>query len=215
MDEIEQKVHQFFLKYPEKRFSKKEIVVHAGEEPRGVFYMVSGRVNQYDITAAGVETVVNTYKAPAFFPMSWAINRTPNDYFFESATDVVARIAPAGDVVAFVKSEPEVLLDLLSRVYRGTDGLLRRLAHLMGGDARSRLLFEIIVTAYRFGQPAADGSILLPFKEGDLAKHTGLARETVNRTIQDLKAQGLVVVDREGLIVLDVNDLQAELGAGL
>lgn len=215
MNEIEQKVRQFFLKYPEKRFAKKEIVVHAGEEPRGVFYMVSGRVNQYDITLAGVETVVNTYKTPAFFPMSWAINRTPNDYFFEAATDVVVRVAPAGEVVAFVKSEPEVLLDLLSRVYRGTDGLLRRLAHLMGGDARSRLLFEIVVTAHRFGNPAANGSIRLPFKEGDLAKHTGLARETVSRTIQDLKAEGLVAIDKEGLVVRNVRDLQAELGAGL
>lgn len=208
-------VAAFFAPYPEKHFAKKQIMLHAGNDPEGVYYIVSGRVNQYDISPSGVEVVVNVFKAPAFFPMSWAINYTPNGYFFEAATDVVVRVAPAADVVAFLEREPQVLLDLLARVYRGTDGLLRRLAHIMGGDARSRLIFEILNAAYRFGSQGQHESVRVPLKEGDLAKHAGLARETVSRVMQGLKAAELVEVSNSGLLVPDLNKLEAELGSGL
>jgi CRP-like cAMP-binding protein len=213
--EVADKIQEFFQKYPKREYSKGQILIQAGEEPTGIFYLEAGRVNQYDISAAGTEAVVNVFQPPAFFPMSWAINRTPNLYFFEAAADVVARQVPAADVVAFVQREPDVLFDLLSRVYKGSDGLLRRLAHLMAGDARTRLLFEIILAAYRFGKTDGDGSIHLPFREGELAKHSGLARETVNRMIQGFKANGLVEVGNGGLRIPDITKLEAELGADL
>lgn len=213
--DVTRKVSDFFAKYPDRAFARRHILVHAGEEPAGVYFLVKGRVNQYDISPAGAEVVVNVYKPPAFFAMSWAINKTPNQYFFEAASDITVRIAPPEDVIAFLQDEPDVLFDLLSRVYRGTDGLLRRVAHLMGGDAKSRLIFEILNAAYRFGTDNGEGVIHVPLKEGDLAKHSGMARETVNRIIQGLKAAGLVEVDKTGLSVPDLKKLEAALGSGL
>jgi CRP/FNR family transcriptional regulator len=214
-DEVARKVRDFFSQYPEKKFIKQQIIVQTGDEPAGIFYMLEGRVSQYDISPTGAEVVVNVFQPPAFFPMSWAINKTPNQYFFEASSDVVARQAPPDDVVEFLRGEPDVLFDLLSRVYRGSDGLLRRLAHLMGGGARSRLVFEILNAARRFGEHSANGSVNVPLKEGDLAKHSGLARETVNRVIQNLKTEGLVEVNKDGLTVPDMKSLEASLGTGL
>ncbi len=142
-------------------------------------------------------------------------NKTPNQYFFKAATQVVAHLAPADEAVAFLKREPDVTFDLLARVYRGTDGLLRRLAHIMGGDARSRLMYEIVIAAHRFSQDEADGTWRIPLKEGELATQTGLTRETANRVIRDLKAEGLVQVTGAKLIVPDIARLQDELGTDL
>jgi CRP-like cAMP-binding protein len=214
-DDVAKKVRAFFEHYPERHFMRRQMLVHAGEEPSGVFYVLEGRVNQYDISPAGTEVVVNIFKPPAFFPVAWAMNRTPNGYFFEAATDVVTRVAPADDVVAFLQREPGVVFDLLARVYRGTDGVLRRLAHLMGGDARSRLLFELLKAAHRFGEAGPDGAVYLPLKEGDIAKQSGLARETVNRLIKNLKAEGLIIVQGSGLLIPDTRKLEAALGADL
>lgn len=208
-------IQKFFEPYPERKFAKRQVIVQAGDEPAGVFYIVSGRVSQYDIAPGGTEVVVNVFKPPAFFPLSWAINKTPNLYFFEATTDVVLKQAPAEEAVAFLRSEPAVLFDLLSRVYRGTDGLLRRLAHTMGGDARSRLLFSILNAGYRFGDQAQDGVVHVPLNEGDLAKHSGLARETVSRIMQDLKAASLVEITSTGLTIKDLKALEAELGSNL
>jgi len=215
MENVEHKVAGFFAKYPERQFARHQIMVHAGDDPPGVFYLTSGRVSQYDISNSGTEVVVNNFKPPAFFPMSWAINRTPNQYFFEADTEVVARLASADEVVSFLRQEPAVLFDLLSRVYKGTDGLLRKLAHSMGGDARSRLMFELVIAAYRFGKQNEDGSVQLALKEGDLAKHSGLARETVNRLIQGLKNENIVEVNKSGMLIRDVASLETLLGPDL
>ena len=205
----------FFAKYPLQTFDKRQLIINSHDRPTHVFYIVEGWVNQYDITPAGNEVVVNVFKPGAFFPMSSAIHATPSTYFYEANTPTRAHRAPADDAVAFLKTSPDVLFDLLARVYRGMDGVLRRMAHLMGGDARSRLTFELLNAAYRFGEAQSDGSIRIPLKEGELAKRSGLARETVNRCLQNLKAAGLVDVGANGIVIEDIRQLEAALGTSL
>ena len=211
MDAISKKVTEFFASYPERRFDTRELIARPGEDLPGVMYIIGGRVSQYDVTDTGNEVVVNAFKPGAFFPMSAAINNTPNEYFYEASLPTVVRIAPAAEVVEFLRQEPAVLFDLLSRVYRGVDGILRRMAHLMGGNARTRLVFELLNAAQRFGEFRPDGSVRIALKEGDIARHSGLARETVNRLIQNLKAEELIRVTTKGLVIPDAKRLEATL----
>ncbi len=215
MSDISKKIASFFESYPLRTFDRQQIMVRAEDKVSAVFYLVDGRVSQYDITSSGNDVVVNVFKPGAFFPMSVALNNTQNHYFFEADTNVTAHVTPATDAVQFLKDNPDVSLDLLSRVYRGMDGVLRRMAHLMGGDAKSRLLFELLNAASRFGEPQEDGSVYLPLKESGLARHSGLARETVNRGMQDLKAAGLVSVTHSGITIVHTDQLEAMLGLAL
>lgn len=214
-EDINAKIVRFFTQYPLRTFDSREIIVRAEAELPGVFYIIEGRVSQYDITSSGNEVVVNIFKPGAFFPMSTALNHTPNHYFFEASTKVTAHVAPAADAVQFLKDNPDVTFDLLSRVYRGVDGVLRRMAHLMGGDSKSRLLFELLNAAYRFGEAQADGAVFISLKEGDLARHSGLARETVNRVLQSLKAADLIEINRSGMTIKNPRKLENMLGADL
>jgi CRP-like cAMP-binding protein len=215
-EEIAQKIETFFKEFPLKTFSKGEMLIQAEKAPAGVFYITEGRVSQYDISPNGTSVVVNVFKPPAFFPMSWAINDTTNYYFFEAATpQVITRVAPRDRVLDFLHHNPDVTFNLLSRLYRGTDGLQRRMAHLMGGDAKSRLLFELLNASYRFGESRPDDSIFVPLKENDIAKHSGLTRETINRNLRHLKESGLIEITHLGFYVKDIRKLEAELGTKL
>lgn len=215
MSDISNKVAQFFGAYPLRTFEKRQIILHAEDPLPGVFYIVEGRVSQYDITPSGNEVVVNIFKPGAFFPMSGAIHNTPNHYFFEASTKVIAHVAPASAAVKFVQENPDVMFDLLSRVYKGVDGVLRRMTHLMGGDAKTRLLFELLNACYRFGETQNDGSVSIPFRENDLARQTGLARETVSRCMQDLKTAGHVRITPDGITITHLDRLEAVLGTAL
>ena len=206
-DDIKAKVAKFFTQYPLHVFDKQEMVISAETDLPGVFYLIEGRISQYDITPSGNEVVVNVFKPGAFFPMSAAINRAPNPYFFEASTKAIAHVAPAADAVQFLRDNPDVTFDLLSRVYRGVDGVLRRMAHLMGGDARSRLLFELLNAGQRFGEPQKNREVFIPLNEGDLARQSGLARETVNRQLQALKSEGLLEVTYQGVVIKDLRQL--------
>ncbi len=208
-------VSSFFTPFPERHYERGDVLIRGEQQPAGVFYLVSGLVTQYDIAANGNEVVVNVFKPGAFFPMSWAINQTHNRYYFEAAAHTTVRVAPADEVVEFLRHNPDVMYDLLSRVYRGTDGVLRRMAHLMGGDAKHRLLFELMNAAQRFGEIQADGQIVIRLNEGDIASRSGLARETVNRVLQAFKQSGLVEIRQGALCIKDLAALQAQLGDNL
>lgn len=211
-EEIKDKINKFFGDYPLKKVSKNQILVYAGENPEAINYLISGKVRQYDISAKGDEIVVNIFKPPAFFPMSWAINRGQNDYFFETLTDVEMRSAPPDAAVKFLLENPDVMLNLLSRLYSGIDGLTRRMAHLMGGSAKSRLLFEIITEVDRFGEKVSDKVYKVSVNESALATRTGMSRETVSRQMSSLKEQKLVEISRGGLLINNYDQLKKELG---
>src|ERR1044072_8047291 len=104
-ENIAAKIEAFFRPYRAHTYSKGEVIILNGDEPGYVHYLVEGKVKQYDITYRGDEVILNVFKPPAFFPMSLAINKTPNPYTYEAETDVKVRRAPAADAVAFIKSD--------------------------------------------------------------------------------------------------------------
>lgn len=204
-------IDAFFDAYPLRYAAKGEVLIRPDEPLKDVFYIVSGSVIKYDISPSGNKVIVNEFKTGAFFPMSIAMNHTPNYYSFEAATDSTIKAAPTARVIEFIKKEPTVLYDLLSRVYRGTDGLQRRMAHLMGGDASSRLLFELVTAARRFGNTTKAG-VEIPMSENDLAKRSGLSRETISRMMKKLKADDLLSIRHGSITVHDPKKIEALLG---
>lgn len=209
---VKDAIDTFFSQYPLVHYGKGEILLRPDDTLSRVFYLIEGQVVEYDISTAGNEVIINAFKPGAFFPMSHAINHSRNDYFFEAASNVTVREAPADDAVKFIRDNPDVCYDLLRRVYLGTDGLLRRMAHLMGGKSRSRLVFELLNESARFGTARAGGGVDLPMTEKDLAKRSGLSRETVSRTMHDLKNEGLVQVHPGGIVIPSVKKLEDAIG---
>jgi CRP-like cAMP-binding protein len=212
---IAKKIEDFFSKYPLKKYEKGQLLLLADENPQNIVYLVSGHVREYDISYRGDEIVVNVFKPPSFFPMSWATNKIPNRYFFEAGSDVTCREAPPEDALEFIEKNPDVTLDLLKRIYSGVDGMRRRMAHLMAGSAKSRLLFELIIEAKRFGKELGKGAYLININETELGARAGLSRETVSRELHQLKNQKLIGVSRRGITLKNIESIESELGSNL
>lgn len=207
---VAKKLSDFFKRYPVRSYKKGQILIHADDSPECVFSLVSGKVKQYFLTYRGEEAVINVYKPPAFFPMSYAINLTPNEYFYEADSDLELRKVPFDDVIKFVKDNPDVLYDLMSRLYLGTDGLLRRMSHLMSGTAKGRVLNELIIECRRFGEKE-HGGYTLSLNESDIGARAGLSRETVSREMSKLKSDGLLSVVNKQISVPDIKKLELAL----
>lgn len=212
---VARKVEKHFSKFPKRSYPKGQILVFADEDPEHVFYITKGRVRKYDVSYRGDEVVVNVFKPPAFFPMSWAINRAPNKYFYKTETDTELHVVPADDALKFIKDNPDVAFDLLSRIYRGMEGLLGRVVHLMSGSARSRLLYELIIECRRAGAKNKDGGYALDLSEVDLAARSGLSRETVSREMHKLKIDKLASVSGKNIKVNSLEALEKKMGKEL
>ena len=211
MSEITDKIDAFFATYTLRKFRKGQVLLLSGEKAEYIYHLVRGTVKQYDVSYRGDEIILNLFKPPAFFPMSQAMNDTISNYIYEAETDVELQQVPAADAVAFIKDNPDVLYDLLSRVYRGLDGLLGRMSHLMAGNARGRVVYELLIEAKRFGKAKPGGGMVIALTEKDLGSRAGLTRETVSREIGKLKKTGLLKLDSHVFIIPSMTELEKRL----
>lgn len=192
-------------------FGKGQQILRPGDDIPKAIFITDGLVSEYDISPSGNSVVINLFKPGAFFPMSCVLNQQKSEYFFEAVAPVTVHMAPTDHVLEFLEQNPDVMLDLLKRVFKGTDGILRRMTYLMGGSAKSRVSYELLNAAYRFGDTLPDGRTHLTLSENDIAKRSGLSRETVNRAMKELKKDRLVLVVKNGIELQNITTLEASL----
>jgi CRP-like cAMP-binding protein len=209
------KQDEFFSLSPPTFYEKDRIFAFPGEIINRVIYIVSGTVRVYDISQSGNEVVVNVFKPKSLFPMAKVLNHTYNHYFYQATSQVETREVTVAAFRNFLESNPETTLDLLAESFLTAQVMRRRMAHLMGGSATNRLLYELVFQAERYGSHRADGSYLLSISEGEIGARAGLSRETVSRELRKFKASGLVTISSRGILLQDVQKLEALLGSFL
>lgn len=210
-EDITPKITKFFSRYRLRQYAKGQILILNGDDTNYIYFLVKGRVKEYDVSHRGDEIILNVFKPPAFFPMSFAINKKQSPYIFEAETDIEIHQAPADEVVVFIKANPDVMYDLLSRVYSGVDGILGRMVRLMTGNARSRLIYELVIDSDRFGTIQKNGSCLLAIHEKDLGIRAAISRETVSREMNKLKSEGVIEMSSKGILIKNLEAFKAKL----
>lgn len=204
-DEILKKVQTFFKSQKSQKYTKGKIIIDPSSAPTGLFYLEQGIVRQYAISSKGEEITINIFKSPSLFPVGWVINDIPEPYYFDTMSPVSVWVAPKKDALGFLKTNSDVVFDLMQRIYKGLNGYFVRVENLMTGNARSRLITHILLHDSRFGAEK------LKVSESDLASQSGITRETVSRQLQYLREKGLVRFKSGILEIADVHKLEEEL----
>lgn len=211
-EEVKKKLVSFFCKYKKIDFLKGEPLIMAGESPGGVFYLAYGIVKEYVVNINGTEVVLNLYKPNSFFPLNWLLNERNSPHYFEAMTDVSCFKAPSEGFLKLLKENPDILIDLLRRIFKGMEGMFLRLEYAMSGSATQKFISELLIFTRRFGR-RENSIVKVDFKifEKDLASQTGIARETVSRIIHKLKDKNLIDFKDNHIIVRDLPGLEQEL----
>lgn len=211
-DSMHESLKNFFSKYPAKQYNKGQLLIYAHEDPTGIFYIENGSVRKYDIGPEGDEVVLNVFQPGRFFPIAWALNKTPNRYFFEAATSITVRRAPVDEFNVYLEAHPKIVYGLLRQVHGGLEDSQHRVVLLMDGDAHDRLLFELFIEARRAGEMKNDGSCVITVSLADLAQRAGLTRETISRELGKI-IQSNDLISRQGrsLVISDFDALKKQL----
>ena len=206
--QVLQTLEAFFSKYTRKKLDTGEILIAAQDEPTGVFFLKEGLVRMYSISLEGGEVTLNVFKPESFFPVSWVINNSKNPYYYEALLPSLVYIAPKKDFLGFLKKDSTILFDLLKRIYKGLDGFFVRMEALMIGNARVRVVTEILIMSRRFGNTNKSGRSTFKVSEKEIAAATGIARETVSREFNKLKKEGLLDFKQGQLTVNGIKKLE-------
>lgn len=208
-DLIIRKLDVFFAKFPSIEYKKDSVIITPGVDPTGIFYIESGIVRKYWISEEGSELTLNFYKPKTFIPMSHAVGKLPIIHFYEAMTDVLAKKAPKEEVLDYIKHEPEVLYNLLQRVFVGMEGLWMQLKNITKGDSYTKLASSLFILAKRFGEKKDHGIVInLKMSGQDLSHYAGMSRETTSREFQKFKKQHLADFEKGTITVFNLKKLE-------
>ena len=171
-----------------RRYSPGDVLWHTGEAPRGLFFLVAGRVRvvrvrdgkSYLIHVADRpgETVG---EVPLFTGRGYPATAV-------AATPTTCVVMPKGDLPAVMAADPRFATRLLEELGGRVHTLVQRLHDVTFGTVRSRLVERL-----RSGAELVDGRLLFRFASQErLAEDLGTVREVVTREIARLRAEGIV-----------------------
>lgn len=202
----------FYKQFSIRDYKKGEILIRADDDPQGIFCLSKGYVRQYTISKAGLELTLHILKPISFFPMVWAVNGTPNVYYFEALTAVEVGRAPRDQVVNFIKDKPAVIFELMSELLEDYAETLTRVEHLVFSDAYRRVISVLLYIAKHFGEPSGKGIIIHHhFTQQDIATLVGVARETASGEIIKLEKKGLIKFVNHAIVIVSIANLEKEL----
>lgn len=192
------------------------MLIRADDDPQGIFCLQKGYVRQYTISKNGVELTLHILQPLSYFPMVWAINGTPNVYYFEALTAVEVGRAPRDEVVSFIKDKPEVIFELMSELLEDYAETLTRVEHLVFSDAYRRVISVFLYIAKHFGNKGHKQVVVHHrFTHEDIATLVGVARGTASTEILNLEKKGLIKYIDHSIAFPDVKKLELELSSSL
>ena len=207
-------LNNFYKQFPVRYYKKGEMLIRADDDPQGIFYLTKGYARQYTISKTGFELTLHILKPDSYFPMVWAINGTPNVYFFEALTTVEVRRAPRDQVVNFIKDKPSVIFALISELLEDYAEALTRVEHLVFSDAYRRVISVFLYIIKHFGEKTNKGVVVHHrFTQQDIATLVGVARETAGIEMTKLEKMGLIKHVNHSLLFENVKKLELELSS--
>ncbi|PIY80381.1 MAG: hypothetical protein COY80_03250 [Candidatus Pacebacteria bacterium CG_4_10_14_0_8_um_filter_42_14] len=202
----------FFSQFQLRSYKRGEMLIRADDDPQGIFCLTQGYVRQYIISDLGMELTLNILQPISYFPMIWAINSTPNVYYYEALTQIEVGRAPKQQVLEFIKDKPELILDLMSELLKRYTESLTRIEHLVFSDAYRRVTSVLLYLAHHFGKKSGDEVIVKHrFTHQDIASLVGVARETASIELAKHAKSGLVEFVDHAMIFRDLAKLKQEL----
>lgn len=204
----------FYKQFSIRNYKKGEMLIRADDDPQGIFCLTKGYVRQYSISKTGFELTLHILKPISYFPMVWAINGTPNVYYFEALTPVEVGRAPRDQVVNFIKDKPTIIFELMSELLEDYAESLTRVEHLVFSDAYRRVISVLLYIAKHFGEKSDNGIIIGHyFTQQDIATLVGVARETASIEMIKLEKKGLVKHVGHSILIESMKKLELELSS--
>lgn len=208
---VNQKLDLFFKQFKPLYYNKGEILLRADDVPSGVFFLKRGYVRDYTLSDNGEELTLVIFKPDDIFPLPWVINNEPIMRYLEAMTPIEVWRAPRERFLDFLKKEPDVFLELTSRILVRLSGLMERMKYLIFGNAYTKVISILLICAERFGKRKKGVvEIQVPLTHKDIALLVGVNRETASRQLERLTTNGLTSYQGKLLVIGNIEKLREE-----
>lgn len=195
-------------------FATGEMLYAQGEASPGLFGIISGTVQAIGVSSNGHASLLSINRSGEWNGFLGVLDGKAAPFAIVAASPVEAVMLPAASATAIFGESPSTLALLagpLVQILRLTFDYLIETNNRAPRRVVARRLLDLSRCVYVPG--AAPGPSVDQISQASVASATNLTRQTVNRTLRDLGADGLIDVGYGRIDILDVGGLErAALG---
>lgn len=174
-----------------------------------LFVLKKGRVALYRLSPEGRKLVLATLGPGTVFGEMSLVGQGMYDAFAEAIEGCTLCVLSRADVERLLLRKPPMSLRLMAQMGRRLQEAERQLEDLAFKGLAERLAGLLLRLAQQGGTPGE----VAGYSHQDLADMLGVYRESVTTTLDVLKAEGAVAIERRRIRLLDVERLRALAGA--
>lgn len=184
-----------------------------GDPMTNVYFIHAGKVKIYRTDAQGREQIVNVLQPGEMFPHQGFFREDDYPAHAEVIEDSEIIYIPIQSFEDFLISNPKVCIKIFRVLGNMLVDLQNRLEEKMLYNTYEQIILLLIRLAKKHGEDLNEDEIRITtqFTNKELANMIGSSRETVSRTISQLKKEQLIKTDKTGELILHMTKLEEEL----
>ena len=190
-----------------RRFRRNEVIFHAGDPGDSLFIVQSGSVKIVLASSEGEEAIIATLHRGDFFGELAVLDgaeRSATAVAFEP-TELYA--LSRGPFLDLVDTQPGLRAALLMSLAAELRRLTHHVEELHFLDLPGRLAMRLVELARQADSSGGEVHLPWPYTQSDLASMIGGSRQSVNRLLSGLSDEGLLRIERDAIVIPDVEAL--------
>ena len=194
-----------------RRFRRGEVIFHVGDPGDALFVIVSGEVKISLPSETGDEAILATLRPGDVFGELALLDGAPRSASATALTPTETVILPRDRFRELIATEAGVRDALLASIAGELRRLTTHVEELHFLDITGRLAAQLVRLAQDGGMPLPDGSLRLRtnLTQADLAAMVGCTRQSVNKLLGQFTDDGLIRLERDAIVVTDLEGLGA------
>ena len=198
-----------------RQIEKKEVLFSDGEETRGFYVILSGRVKLFKVSPEGKEQILHIVSAPDAFAEAALFLEGNYPAFAEAMTDCQLLYFPKRDFVQLIEKNPQLSINMivtLSHYLKRFASLIEELSLKEVSSRIAKYIIDLSMKSSKEGKSPKE--VELDLSKTQLALKLGTISETLSRTLAKMKAKKIIDVKKNKIIILNREALE-ELASGL
>jgi CRP/FNR family transcriptional regulator, cyclic AMP receptor protein len=192
------------------RYRRGEVIFRQGDPGDALHIVLGGRVKISTISDTGAQAILTTLRPGEWFGALALLDGAPRSASATAVDATETLVLPRDGFRRLIDQVPAIRDHVLTALARELRRLTRHVEELHFLDIAGRIAARLADLADEQGTPLEYGELRLdgPITQGDLAAMVGSTRQSVNRFLGHLVADGLIRIEREAIVILDMDGLR-------
>jgi len=193
-------------------FYPRGVVLYAeGETPRGVYILCSGKVRLTSRSEGGQEIILRVADRGEMLGLSNSISREPHRLRAETLSACQIGFIPRLQFLQFVRAHPDAALRMAEHLSMELHKAWEQVELVtLEPSTNARLVRFLLAWAAAHQQTFAEGTSLALFMtHEEIAQSIGVSRESVSRSLAELRQENLIRFTRGHILLLEPEKLKS------